>query len=381
MRNCFKKFFFINPKINKKMIGLIIDTESYPNLELIKCENKVDNLLFIVIPENIFKKLEIKKQGDERTSFFNSQEFIKNIQYHFCTSYDKKDNIVHLSGCDERHVQLFLDTIHLNFEESVRIVAPFNEKLIEKGFEAPEICGMKENDICLSRENKFINKNKIDPERVQHDLTFVKDQKNKRFCDINLQIDQPSLDFLKYLTKAGVTKTTKGRSQKEYFGQFSITETEETQGNILYTLSVDKDTLISGEEEKIEAAGSVYNFHTHPYEAYLNHKVKYGVPSISDYQAVFILSKQGTIIHFVATLEGVYAISMNPDFPILKKSDEKVIEFIDKKMPYARENLEKYLKYVNSVGLFQVELLQYKPTKIKAQFQKQGKFKNCVIRD
>lgn len=363
------------------MIGLIIDTESYPNLEIINCENKINNLLFIIIPENIFKELENKKQGYERTSYFNSQEFIKNIQYHFCTSYDKKENIVRLSGCDEKHIQLFLDTIHLNFEESVRIIAPFNEKLIEKGFESPEICGMKESDICLTRENKFVNKDKIDPKRVEHDLKFVKNQKNQKFCNINLQIDQPSLDFLNHLTKAGVTKTDTGRSQKEYFGQFSITETRETQGNILYTLSVDKDTLISGEEEKIEATGSVYNFHSHPYEAYLNHKVKYGVPSISDYVSVYILSKQGTIIHFVATLEGVYAISLNPDFPILKKPHNKVVQFIEKNMPFARENLEKYLKYVNSVGMFQVELLPYKPTKINAQFEKQGKFRNCVIRD
>lgn len=370
------------------MIGLIIDITAYPNLKIVKqpCEG---NLLFVVIPEKVFEKLESKPKGNERTTFFNSPEFLKSIVFSVCTTYDNRNKIIQMQPEVKPYTQLFLDTVHLNFEESVRVVAPFDETLISKGFESPSIC-KEDGSICLERKNQYkigdqykieaeIKKEK---EMVLNDLAYVQKQRGKKFCDILLKIDLDSLRFLKYLTRAGVTKTSRGRSQKEFFGQFRISDAKEENNNIVYTLTLDRKTLISGEEEKIEASGSVYNFHSHPYQAYLKHKVKYGVPSIADYTSVYILSKRGTIIHFVATLEGVYAISINPDFHILQQGDAKVVDFIERRMPCDRDNLTKYLKYVNSVGLFQVELLPYeKSVKVNARFHKKGKYNNCITRD
>ena len=367
------------------MIGLILDITAHPNLKIIKQPCK-GNLLFIVIPEKVFQKLEEKRKGKERTEFFNSPEFLESVVFHVCTMYDSRSKIIRMQPEVKPYTQLFLDTVHLNFEESVRVLAPFDEKLIKDGFESPSIC-QDDGTICLQRKNHYKLETDIKKEKdlVLNDLKYIENQKGKKFCDILLKIEPESLKFLKYLTKAGVTQTKKGRSQKEFYGEFRIADAKvEGNGNnnIVYTLKLDKESLISGEEEKIEASGSVYNFHSHPYQAYLHHKVKYGVPSIADYISVYILSKRGTIIHFVATLEGVYAISINPDFHILKKGDTDVINFIENKMPYDRDNLPKYLKYVNSVGLFQVELLPYeKSVKVHARFHKKGKYNNCVTRD
>lgn len=367
------------------MIGLIIDITAYPSLNLIKPPYE-GNLLFVVIPESVFKKLENKPKGRERETFFNSHEFLQSVVFHMCTEYDNRSKIIRLKSTPKPYTQLFIDTVHLNFEDSVRVVAPFDDALIEKGFDSPTVC-KEDGSICLQRKNKYKIDMDVKKEKamVMNDLLYIENQKKKVFCDIFLKIDMKSLRFLKHLTRAGVTKTPRGRSQKEFYGEFRITDAKiEGKGkrDIVYCLTLDKTSLISGEEEKIEASGSVYNFHSHPYQAYLKHNVKYGVPSIADYTSVYILSKRGTIIHFVATLEGVYAISINPDFHILKKDDEQVIDFIETKMPFERDDLSKYLKHVNNVGLFQVELLPYeKSVKVHARFHKKGKFKNCETRD
>jgi hypothetical protein len=361
------------------LIGLLLDIKRYPELDISKCAKDNKNALFIVLDEADFKILDSKQKGTERTTFFNTPEFSSKIVYILCTVFDKEKKLIYMSDCDVKYIDLFIDAVHLSFEADVNIVAPFNQELLPMGFKDPKKCD--KNTICLNRENKFISKSDIKPKEVSLNVDYIKQQDKSKLCNIMLEIEQESLDFMKHLTKAGVTKDDEGHSQKEYFGRFEISKTTKEAKEIVHTLKVLKDSLIAGEKEQINAHGSVYNFHSHPYEAYLNHKVKYGVPSIADYTAVYLLSKQGTIIHFVATLEGVYAISINPEHNIFKKPEAEVIEFIEENMLKDRENLEKYLKDTNKVGIFNIKLLPYKPTKIRANFEKNGDFQECIIRD
>lgn len=364
------------------MLGVIIDLKTYPTLNIAQCQGK-NNLLFIILEEKDFQELESKAQGEERVSFFNSKPFLDKIIYKMCTEFDAEKKVISLGDCEPRHIKQFLDAVHRTFEENVTIVAggkDVNPKLFEMGFSNPNICD-KGNKICLNRKNTFINKPK--PNLVRLDLEYLMKHKGKPHCNIKLEIDKESRLFLKHLTGAGVTQEDTGRSQKEIFGVFKISDGKKGRNkNIVYTLSVDRNSLVAGKEEEIEAFASLYNFHTHPKEAYLRHKVKNGIPSIADYCAVYQLSLQGTIIHFVATLEGIYAISVNPDHNILKKGKNEVLKYIEDKMPTERDNLEKYLSKANAVGLFDVRLIPYdQTTQIEATFNKQGDFGNCVIHD
>ena len=365
------------------MIGLIVDLKSHPKLNIVKCDT---NILFIVLDDDQFKKLDKTSEGQDRIDMFNSDDFIKKVIYSCC--FEFSEHVLNISKCDKRYIKLLLDTVYKTFEDNITIIASINPELTSFGFNNPKICNNNQNnsdsDVCVSKSNKFISKAEIKPNSIKIDLAFLNKQRTLKHCQILLEIEQESREFLKHLTTAGVTKTNDGkRSQKEIFGSFKISNEKHNNNNkIIYSLSVDKSSLVSGKEEEIEAFGSLYNFHTHPKEAYDRHKVKYGVPSVSDYCAVYQLSKQGTIIHFVATLEGLYGISLNPTHDILKRNASDVLKYIEKHFGYSRNNLEKYLTHINKLDLFKVELIPYNKTvQIQAVFNKHGSFNNCVIRE
>ena len=56
----------------------------------------------------------------------------------------------------------------------------------------------------------------------------------------------------------------------------------------------------------------MYNFHSHPREAYETANVKFGWPSAQDYVG-FLMAflEDGTVMHLVTTIEGMYIMSMS----------------------------------------------------------------------
>ena len=61
-------------------IGLIIDANSIKNTQL--KNNTNGTIIFLVINEEYFKKLESLNVGVERSSFINSPSFVNNIIYY-----------------------------------------------------------------------------------------------------------------------------------------------------------------------------------------------------------------------------------------------------------------------------------------------------------
>ena len=355
--------------MSKSNIGLILKK---PN------DTKGTNLLFIVLPRNVFDKLESLPKGEERQKYFDSKSVQKKIVYQCESVFDPVQKLIYLGSCDLRFVSLFNETVYRFFESDVHIVAPYNPRLVQFGFDNPRICG---SGVCLSKRDPLEISSSL--KDVKTDLAFLKQNQGKEFCEIFLTIEQPTLDYLKHLTVGGVSKdkNTHKRSQKEYFGKFDISKRKVRGKNkIIYTIKVDKKSVFVGENEQTDGFDSLYNFHSHPFEAYQKYKVKTGVPSIADYVSVYVLALRGTIIHFVATLEGVYAISLNPEHVLVSEPPDQVIKFIQKNYDIPREDLDFYLATVNKLGLFHVELFPYKEGKlIKADFLKRGKYENCII--
>ena len=149
---------------------------------------------------------------------------------------------------------------------------------------------------------------------------------------------------------------------------------------------IDKSSLKSGEEDAISAKPSLYNFHSHPFSAYLKYRVNYGPPSAQDYKSIFMLvTRFNTIVHFVATIEGLYVVSFNPEN---LKMDQKEADDLISKMEYddveTMAELNAYIDRVNSVGLFSVKLIPWNSTEfnhIEVEFPKSGAYGNCLIRD
>jgi hypothetical protein len=155
-------------------------------------------------------------------------------------------------------------------------------------------------------------------------------------------------------------------------------------GDIIYELKIDRNSLQYGSTENVSnAVPYLYTFHSHPYQAYRRHKTVFGFPSASDYVAMYMLHKLGAIIHFVASLEGLYIIHVNLESPLLATPKKEVINHI-KKNYNIKKNSVKDLKIniekINQQGLFVLDLIPWetKNKKIKVFFNKTND--NCVIR-
>ena len=357
--------------------GLILDEK---NIQLEKKQQ--GNIIFLVIDNELFNELEQKNIGEERKKFISSNYFLKKIIYYLHMNFDENQNVIVLNSCEEKFMELLFKTLHLFFEDKITIITPYNndDSLIQKGFESPIFC--EKNTICLRRKNTLIEN--IDVKGVKYEIEYLKSQNNNNYCSITLCLDKSTIEFLKYISRAGVTHTEKGRSQKEFFGHFNITKTELKDGGIIHTLTLDKKTLVSGTDDEITGTPSLYNFHSHPYQAYLKYKTKYGVPSISDYIAVYTLTtQQNTIVHFVSSLEGLYVLSLNPESQLLELEHSHVVDFIKENFIYKDEIeiLEDYVKFINDFGLFKLNLLEWEKVyghNIKLKFNKVGK--NCFIK-
>lgn len=364
-------------------IGLIIESTYIKNPELNQKNTTNGNIIFVVIDEECFKKLENLKIGEDRSTYINSSKFINNIIYYMYIQYNEKDNTIFLNNCDEKYIELLFKTFNLFFEDTLSIITLYknNDKLIQHGFSDPIIC--HKNDICLIRPNSFIKD--INAQSTRYEIEYLKTQINNDYCSIIINLDKYSIDYMKYLITGGVTLSDKKRSQKEYFGHFDIIKTELKKGSIIHTISLDKNTLVSGKDDEITIdKASLYNFHSHPFQAYLKYKTKYGIPSISDYKSVFIMSKHhNTIVHFVASLEGLYIISINPENKTLQLSDTHVNNFIQDNFNYKDEitDISHYIKFINDFRLFKLNLLKWDKISghnISLKFNKVGK--NCIIK-
>jgi len=81
---------------------------------------------------------------------------------------------------------------------------------------------------------------------------------------------------------------------------------------ILYELLLG---IINGNNEHVKVLNDKYNFHTRPQDAYIRNGVNYAWPSNHDYvgflKAVFY---SNSVFHVVVTIEGIYIISISPEY-------------------------------------------------------------------
>lgn len=365
------------------MIGVIINL-SNKGLDRLRDRSgatKEENFVFMVLTEPDFHTLE---NTEDKKALLNSPQFLKRIKYILCGVYDPSKNKMIIENCKKRFLDLLFETIHKFFDNELTIVMPYKTSYLDQGFNEIFECNV---GLCIKKKNKFLNK--ADKQTAKVQLSYLKKMYDAKYCSMLLKLEKDTIEYLEYITRAGVTpnKNGEGMTQKEVFGKFRIVKSELTKGRITHTLQLDKSSIVYGEEDEITTTGSLYNFHSHPLNAYLMYGAKYGVPSLSDYIAVYALCKsQNTIVHFVASLEGLYVISINPKSKACQLPMKEGIKFVKKTFAYnegeAIEDLDHYMKFINSKGLFKLSLISWKRLEkesISLEFNKSGNM--CVIHE
>lgn len=354
-------------------IGVLFETDHLSTIKL--ADEKPDlNLFFIVIPIEIFNKLERLKIGDQKIAFMRSHKFKSSIIYSTYCKYDRDTLHVYSPNCDDRFMQLFLDAMKAYLPNDCIFVTEYKSGMENIGFSDPHVC--EGDKICIKKpliQTPSINKN-----TVQHDLAYVLMQQSKSQCDLKLCIDKKTFQFLESLTD----------SPREIFGSLRISSSSVLHtGEILYKMSFnDLRGLTHGESESVSAEPTLYTFHTHPRKAYVANKTKFGFPSVADYISVYKMFTLGMIMHFIVAVEGLYVIYIDPSAPILDQPEPKITSYIKKTMRVENRNLvtdiKKYVQHVNTTSnLFSVQLLNWaeKDSIIHVKFNKHES--NCVIRD
>lgn len=195
---------------------------------------------------------------------------------------------------------------------------------------------------------------------------------NCKICPSTLKLLKEQVNFVdkdgKHNEFGGVLEFIKGKKKSYYF------------------IKIDKkEEILSGKNDETDVPDGIAGYHTHPSKEYEAQKVKYAWPSGDDYIAVLDrMINEGTIIHIVATVEGLYIISFSElgimiyenNFFKHDKGDKKKYEFSSKyklRLPKISDKNgmtpDEYIHMVNNIDdkyrVFNVQFITWKQADTK----------------
>lgn len=359
--------------------------------------------LVLVIPPEQLVILERIPKGDGRVAYLNTDSFVSTISGYAYLIYDKQKKVCEVTGIHGFVMRQVLVSVLSGIPNDVTLwvgialddtqLPMIIEEYVSAGFTDPYIC--KESPLgfifpyyglCMLKDNDVTEAN------ATNDVAYVLEQfvkMEEQNCFLSLRLAPDSIKYLKQLSKIGSTLNDNGSiSQKEISGTFTISEADAQQQ---FSLSVNRSSIVSGEEEGASVAKGLYVFHTHPQEAYDRHQVSLGWPSAQDYVA-FISSviEYKTILHAVIALEGVYFLSIsNYWVDKLENLDDDAAEFILKTYNIdhgSGKDVNEYLREVNTISYkgYPIFLIHFFPwsdasTLITIPFRREGV--NCFAND
>ncbi len=280
-----------------------------------------------------FDSLENIPLGESRVKYMNTSRFVESIRGYAYIIYDKHKKVCEITGINGSILPQIMDslltyipndvTLWVGIDTTDSMLNILIKEYCRAGFHDPHICKssplgyqFKDYGLCLIKENNTYPSNSInDVKCVMKEFSNV----IKSHCTLKARLSTDTINFLSKLCKSGSTLNKDGNiTQKELAGKLVVDNTDNKGTQIL---KVDKKSIITGDEEGVNVVKGLYNFHSHPYEAYKRHKVELAWPSCQDYIG-FLLSSSlyDTILHLVICIEGFYVISLT-DYWINKKDD------------------------------------------------------------
>jgi hypothetical protein len=291
----------------------------------------------------------------------------------------------------EKDDMIILDPRHKQFKKQLQIAYyyKFDNPIIREDKK------IKNSYLLLSKKEKnnpyhqFIKK--IDFALTHYHLS-------NKVCSNYILLTEETVRYLEYYTKTHKFVINNKSEQREISGIFDIYPISD---NVL-EINIDKESVNTGELETTSHTNTVGSFHTHPFEAYVRHKVCVAFPSADDYFTTLHIYASGYgVFHITSTLEGLYIITIKNSFSKkVKKSD--ILKNFDDYQDDIEENygmdypicdpkknqtafwkkyIKKYIKKINKLKYFNVQFVFwkdcYKPIKIKYE----KIHKNCLISD
>lgn len=322
--------------------------------------------------DDIYLKNITKKN---KNSIINSSAFIKNIKsFAFIVFLNNNKCEIICNNCVYEDIKYVLEDIPKTYKQIISM--DINSKnlyniLIENykhKFNNPYICkvspisgyNFKNYGISLIKTKSL---EKMDKNIIDNLISQIKTTN----CSLNFVIDYNTINYMRKLCFSGFTKNKNNTiTQKEIAGNLFI-----NYKNIIPSLELKESSLKVGQEQEIEINSTLYNFHSHPKEAYIKNNVRFAWPSAQDYNGFFSSVKEdNSILHIVLTLEGIYIISISKEsLDSIDKIDvDDVSNFIENNLYYFEEinnkSIQWYINIVNNIKykrktLFKVEYTEW----------------------
>ena len=325
--------------------------------------------VIIILPSKHLDYLESHKKEDDRLKYLNTPEFISDIKTYVFILYDKIKKLCEIRGNVQQYLPEIMSAILINIPNDVLLWIGIDIKTtnlqetidsyITEGYNSPFVCkvspfgyNFQNHGLCMLKENNIIPSQS----NISNDIKYVLTQfllREHEGCEVKLQLNSDTIKYLRNLTNIGSTVNKDGNiSQKEVAG---VLEVNEITPELIHILEIKYESIIYGEEEGVEIAKGLYNFHSHPITAYKKHNVKLAWPSAQDYVG-FILAvfEDYTICHFVVGVEGLYIVSMTTHWlNNIAKLDKSVGTFIIEKYDFCYQpgqTSEWYTRKVNTIS-------------------------------
>lgn len=359
------------------MVSLLIDYSNIilPN-NLVLLENRIAPIpetkyslgIVLVIPRDQYNALESIPKGDTRVQYLNTVMFVNSITGYAYLIYDKQKRVCEIMGIHGPIISNVLDSALSSIPNDVTLWIGIDltntffdiliSEYIKEGFSDPYICKVSPlgftfttYGLCMLKQNNIINYNAL------NDVKYVLTQflnRSRGYCTLRACLSDDTAQYLQKVSTMGSTHNSDGViTQKEIAGRLL---TGYINSDLSFELDIDKDSIIWGDEEGVDVIVGLFNFHSHPKEAYDRHNVSLGWPSGQDYIGFWVSAmNHETILHIVASIEGFYVISMSEYWAKNKKSLPPTVDtFIGQEYDIRYQNghnhtIEWYIKKVNSI--------------------------------
>jgi hypothetical protein len=295
----------------------ILTKHKLNNLLKLVDTNKVrnnNNIGYIfIVPVDALNNLNKLPKGDKRIRYVKSTSFTNSIEHICKIIYNIREKLCELryNSLNKRHLKSILQSLKTHLPQDTRIwtgVITSTEtcaNYIKMGFTNPHKADTSPLGYKFKKPGiafiKINGEDVIDFKSTENKLKYALNS-NPEQCSVSIRFSPSTVKYLKKLT----------RGKNEVAGSLFVSKVLTKNGKIVFELEKDENTIETGLEEEVDAVWSRYNFHTHPVTAYNNHGVNKGWPSAQDYIGFLTFDNQ-TIFHTVATLEGLYIISLSPE--------------------------------------------------------------------
>jgi len=372
-------------------------------IQPVQTNKKYNTGLILTIPKLQLDLLNQVEKGIGRVQYINTISFVENISEYAWFIYDRRKKVCEIMGIQGSLTKNMIDSVLSSIPNDVNVwigisvenlnILDLIENYTSFGFKNPYMCRTSPLGYTFSTYGLCLLKiNNISEQSSSHEALYVLYQFRRREeqnCKISLKLSPKTIEHLKQMSNIGSTVNNDNSiSQKEIAGSFKLSK---IVVDSVFSLEINKKSMISGEEQGVNIVNSLYNFHTHPVEAYSRNNVELGWPSSQDYIGFLASVKvNGTILHAIISVEGIYLVSIgNHWIDRVFDLDGPVKMFIKKEYNIKHKqgrDVEWYINHINSLSyegfpIFFVQFFTWDDASTTFQVSFKRTYGNCFTRD